>query len=154
MTDDQARRVAQLNARRSASQQMPGRAIGSPVKKEHKARKSRAAVLGLSVAAVSGLVSGMWTQAAVANAQSPTDTSAQPSTDTALQPVLVPGQPGQPDRIVYLVVTRPSSSSGSNSLRSTTTTTQPSQTQVPSQAVTPAPRVVTPAPVTRSHGSR
>ncbi len=155
MTDDQARRVAQLNSRRSA-----GGAAGTVTRKSHRASKSRALTLGLSVAAVSGMVSGMWAQAAVANAEpaiapsaSSTSANSTQATNTALQPVVVPGSNGQPDHIVYLVVTRPSSSSGSSSLGSSATTPTPTK-QVPSQAVTPTPITRTPIPVTRSHGSR
>jgi len=187
MTDDQARRIAQLNARRSqasssgtssqvrsgraSSQVRSGRTAGTaPVAKQHRARKSRALVLGLSVATSAGLVSGMWTQAALANndpagstalqadptpqvttTTSPSNVTLQP--DQTLVPVVIPGQDGQPDHVVYLVVTRPTSSSGATSLRSTTSgTTQ--TTQPPAQAVTPTPRPTIKIPVTRSHGSR
>jgi hypothetical protein len=143
MTDEQAKRIAQINARRSTA----SNGVRGPNK--HKARKSRAVALGLSVAAASGLISGMWTQAGIANAE-----PAAPA-DTALQPVVVPGQQGQPDRIVYLVVTKPSSSTGADTLRSTTTTTEPPQAQVPTQTITPTPRApIVRTPVTRSHGSR
>ncbi|MGA9594545.1 MAG: hypothetical protein WBV06_00190 [Acidimicrobiia bacterium] len=187
MTDDQARRIAQLNARRSqasssgtssqvrsgraSAQVRSGRTAGTaPVAKQHRARKSRALVLGLSVATSAGLVSGMWTQAALANndpagstalqadptpqvttTTSPSNVTLQP--DQTLVPVVIPGQDGQPDHVVYLVVTRPTSSSGATSLRSTTSgTTQ--TTQPPAQAVTPTPRPTIKIPVTRSHGSR
>jgi hypothetical protein len=112
----------------------------------------------------------MWTQAALANndpagstalqadptpqvttTTSPSNVTLQP--DQTLVPVVIPGQDGQPDHVVYLVVTRPTSSSGATSLRSTTSgTTQ--TTQPPAQAVTPTPRPTIKIPVTRSHGSR
>jgi hypothetical protein len=130
--------------------------------------------LGLSVATSAGLVSGMWTQAALANNQQADGTALQgtslqlsPTTQATtttsppdvtldpnqtLVPVVIPGQNGQPDQTVYLVVTRQSSSSGADSLRSTTSSTQ---TQVPSQAVVPTtPRPTIHTPVTRTHGSR
>jgi hypothetical protein len=116
----------------------------------------------------------MWTQAALANNQqadgtalqdtsiqlspttqattttSPPDVTLEPN--QTLVPVVIPGQNGQPDQTVYLVVTRQSSSSGADSLRSTTSSTQ---TQVPSQAVVPTtPRPTIKTPVTRTHGSR
>jgi len=166
MTDEQARRIAQVNARRA------GRGNAS-AGRQHKARKSRVAVLGLSVAAASGLVSGMWTQAAVASAEQvdpvaiapttttttttiPPDLALQPNTE--IRPVLIPGRNGAPDQVVYLVITRPTASSGADSLRSTTNSTPsvqvPSQaTQTPSQ-VTQTPRPTINLPVTRSHGSR
>lgn len=169
MTDEQARRIAQLNARRSRGGS--GRTTaGGPERKQHKARKSRAAVLGLSVAAASSLISGMWTEAAVAAAQPagvialapataapttittttvPPDVALQPNTE--VRPVVIPGRNGQPDQVVYLVITRPSSSSGAGSLRSSSGITQTAQ--VPSQ-VTTTPRPTINTPVTRSHGSR
>jgi hypothetical protein len=157
MTDDQARRIAELNARRTTSR-TASRATEAPTRKTHKAKKSRVFALGLSVAAASGLVSGMWTQAAVANdATAANDVTAAndpaPTSDVALQPVVVPGQPGQPDQVVYIVVRRPAASAGADSLRSTSDAPQPAAT-VPSQQVVPQRKTPVPAPVTRSHGSR
>lgn len=131
MTDDQAERIARLNAQRS-------------LPKRHKAHKSRAFVLGLSVAAASSLASGMWAHAAVANAE--------PADGTALQPVVVPGASGQPDQVVYLVVTRPTTTAGADSLRANTVPSP--QVQVPAQPSAPAQTSPVRTPVTRSHGSR
>lgn len=133
MTEDQAQRIARLKENRAAP-------------KRHKAHKSRAFVLGVSVAAVSGLVSGMWATEAVAEAE--------PITGTALQPVVVPGAAGQPDQIVYLVVTRPATTSGADSLRANPVPSSQPQLEVPAQPVSPAQISPARTPVTRSHGSR
>jgi hypothetical protein len=151
MTDDQERRIAELAARRSSPKTVTS-TRGAPKRKTHKAKKSRVLALGLSVAAASGLVSGMWTQAAVA-ADSAAPADAPSTSDVALQPVVVPGQPGQPDQVVYLVVRRPPSNAGAESLRSTSDEPQPAAT-VPNPSVLPQRKTPVPAPVTRSHGSR
>jgi hypothetical protein len=149
MTEDQARRIAELQARRSgsASADASSRRDSKPGvrrPKVHAAKKSRYLALGLSVAATSGLVSGMWTQAALSN----TAVSAA-TADT--KPVVAETAPQQ--STVYIVVHRPSAP-GADTLR---TTTAPPAVVTPPPAVVapkPAPAAPAPQPTTKSHGSK
>jgi hypothetical protein len=160
MTDEQARRIAELKARRSAGGRSTAargyvpvdsrRQVSQPrPRKHHPARASRQFALGLSVVAAAGMVSGMWSQAAKAITGDPAATPTDPAATAAA---------GQPQQTVYIVVHRPGGSSGADSLRSTSSSSNP--TTVPAPAtVAPAPTSVqqvtpAPAPLTRSHGSR
>ena len=150
MTEERARRIAELKARREAAAPV-GSAQRSNVQarvrgpKVHVAKKSRYLALGLSVAATSGLVSGMWTQAALSN----TAVSAA-AADT--KPVAAETAP---QTTVYLVIHRPSSNAAADSLRSQAQPAPPTTVAPPPATVAPAPAPAPkPQPVTKSHGSK
>lgn len=166
MTDEQARRIAELKARRNGAAPLQRTSAGNngyvpvqsrqrPVvapqpRKHHPAKASRQFALGLSVIAAAGMASGMWSQAAKALTGDPAGTATAPAAATSTA--------AQPQQTVYIVVHRPGGSAGADSLRSTTSSSNPTTVPAPA-AVAPAPtpvqRVVpAPAPLTRSHGSR
>jgi hypothetical protein len=149
MTEEQARRIAELKARRSGGvsadpASSPSSRPGVRRPKVHAAKKSRYLALGLSVAATSGLVSGMWTQAALSN----TAVSAA-TADT--KPVVAEAAPQQ--STVYIIVHRPATSSA-DTLRNATQ--PPAVVTRPPAAVAPRPAPAAPAPqpTTKSHGSK
>jgi len=165
MTDEQARRIAELKARRSGAPtartagaaggryvpvQSRQRAASPQPRKHHPAKASRQFALGLSVIAAAGMASGMWSQAAKALTGDPAGVATDPAAATSTA--------AQPQQTVYIVVHRPGGSAGADSLRSTTSSSN-ATTVPPPATVTPTPtpvqRVVpAPAPLTRSHGSR
>jgi len=152
MTEEQRRRIDQLQQRRSAP--AAGRGTDAPVvvgrkppsrgvPKQHVARRSRMLTLSGSVAGATLLVSSMWTQAAVQAG------SAAPA--PAPDPVTIPALPAPQDGVVHLRFVRVPSSGGAATLRQanpvTNVTTPPPVDPQPT-AVAPAPK-----PVTRSRGS-
>lgn len=151
MTDDQADRIADLAARRYSG--AAAEAVAAPRRpaviqrgKAHAALKSRYLAFGLSVAAVSGLSSGMWTQAAMA-ANSAAPETPRPSVASA--PAAKPAK----EQIVYLVIPRRAPQPAGGTLRNTAIPQSPT-VAAPAPPTKPAQRSVAPVPIARSHGSR
>jgi hypothetical protein len=154
MTEEQRRRIEQLQQRRAASPRAKQGSDGTVVvsrraptrraPKQHIAQRSRMMALSGSVFGATLLVSSMWTQAAVQSGSA----SPAPSPD----PQTIPATTQPQDGVIHIRFVRVPNGDGTTSLRQVNPTTEvttpaPVDPQ-PTTTVAPAP-----APVTRSRGS-
>ena len=123
------------------------RATASRRGRKHTARKSRYLAGALSLAAASGLTSGMWVQAAASSTAGTAAVEAVPAVTTSVAQ-------SAPEQVVYLVVRRPATSAATERLRTAVPAPTTTTTAVPDPVVAPALATPPPAPVTKSHASK
>lgn len=158
MTEEQRRRIEELQQRRAAAARprlgpdgtvVVGRtAPARRAPRQHVAQRSRMVALGGSVFGATLLVSSMWSQAAVQSGSAVPAPSPDPQT--------IPATPQAQDGVIHIRFVRVPNGDGTTSLRQVAPATEPATPAPvdpqPTTTVAPTP-TPTPAPVTRSSGS-